>query len=285
MILTAPILKRIRSVENMASSFTVTLDNKDWYADLGGWRCPALNIPGSQVGSLFDDGSIVDDKLYRVDAKNAVIRWAAAEHPKRVVAQIDLTKELSTQELTSFWKKLALLLPLITALGTGTIALVRERYFPPQSDSAGSNQQSDKGRVLPTGLTPEVLDLDREPDWLRLISQGYRLQAHLDGRANSEGNFQYNVSSVDFKLPTATKRFTLALSPSEPQFRITGRAFRVTKAGLVQPLNFEGVENSIRFNVPECEAGDNVVTVLKASWSGDSSVQDIRSTFRLEIKQ
>jgi|SRR6516164_2531097 hypothetical protein len=39
--------------------FTITLSKDDWDAVKGGWRCPALQIPGTRVQSIYVDGAAV----------------------------------------------------------------------------------------------------------------------------------------------------------------------------------------------------------------------------------
>lgn len=97
-------------------AFTVTVTDEDWDARVGGWRCPALKIPGARVDSLYVSTALVDSSQYEVKYDLDIIRWARTEHPPQATLHLKLTEELSTEELTLRWKKLAIILPLITSV-------------------------------------------------------------------------------------------------------------------------------------------------------------------------
>jgi hypothetical protein len=102
--------------------FTVTLSNDDWDPIKGGWRCPALQIPETEIKNVYVDGSAVDPKLYAVNSALCIIRWSPSTHPKQASAHVHVRKALSTGELTSRWKKAAIILPIIGTLGAAFIA-------------------------------------------------------------------------------------------------------------------------------------------------------------------
>jgi len=101
--------------------FTVTLTDDDWDQLKGGWRCSALQIPESSIKDIFVNGSIADKKSYQIDPELQLIRWAQKNRPKQVGIQVSIKKELSTQELTTKWKKLAILLPIVGSLITAIL--------------------------------------------------------------------------------------------------------------------------------------------------------------------
>jgi|SRR5947209_233152 len=129
--------------------FTVAVDHEDWDKHLGGWRCSALRIPSAQVDDIFVEGSRIDESLYEVDRKNEVIHWKRRDLPERARFSISLTETLSTQELTLRWKKLAIILPFISAI---LVALIAGSfvYFPSRVPT-----NSREGIVL--NLSPSVL--------------------------------------------------------------------------------------------------------------------------------
>ena len=114
----------------MAISFAVTLSERDWDQAIGGWRCSALAIPGSQIDSLYVDGNKIDTAWYQTLNDDKVIRWSRATHPETITASVALTEDLSTQDETQKWKRLAIVLPVvgtivaavITAIGPGLVA-------------------------------------------------------------------------------------------------------------------------------------------------------------------
>jgi hypothetical protein len=121
--------------------FTVTVSDDDWDVVKGGWRCPALQIPGTTVIDVYVSGSVVDPKMYDVNNELSLIRWSSNDHPKQASIHIQAQKALSTQELTLKWKKIAIMLPVIGALAT---ALVTKLTVTPQP-STGLGDKSNAG--------------------------------------------------------------------------------------------------------------------------------------------
>jgi hypothetical protein len=118
--------------------FTITLSSSDWDVTRGGWRCPALQIPGTTLQSVYVDGVAVDTKLYEVNPDMALIRWSGATHPGQAVVHLKAEKTLSTEELTLRWRKLAILLPVIGTLLTALVAGAIHFLDAPASSAPGS---------------------------------------------------------------------------------------------------------------------------------------------------
>ena len=97
----------------MAILFTITVTNRDWDQDLGGWRCPALGIPGAVVDAAYQGGQKIDESWYEVLEEHRIVRWTRETHPQQVTLSINLTEELTTEASTNRWKKLALYCPLL----------------------------------------------------------------------------------------------------------------------------------------------------------------------------
>src|SRR5437868_4114260 len=104
--------------------FTITLSNDDWDPLKGGWRCPALQIPEIQVKNVYVDGTAVDEKLFDVNAALLLIRWSQPTHPRQAAVHLQVDKALSTEELTSRWKKLAIVLPVVGSVAAALITAV-----------------------------------------------------------------------------------------------------------------------------------------------------------------
>lgn len=107
-------------------AFTVPLTIKDWDDATGGWRCPALKIPGLEVRHLYVTGKVSED-WYSVDAEGERIVWHHGEPPKRAVLAVCAPDDLRTsadsrrdvdsaEQSSNFWKRLAIVVPIITAL-------------------------------------------------------------------------------------------------------------------------------------------------------------------------
>jgi hypothetical protein len=106
----------------MAISLMITLSGSEWISEIGGWRCEALKIPGARIEAVYAEGSRLDSAWYHVDEVNSVLRWSRdSAPPARATASVVLDKQLSSQEVTARWKKLSILMPLITAVATAFI--------------------------------------------------------------------------------------------------------------------------------------------------------------------
>jgi hypothetical protein len=129
--------------DKMATVFTTTLTSQDWDQNLGGWRCPALGIPSIVVDAMFVSGKKADTRNFEVLAENEIIRWSASDdHPSQATVSLRINKELSTQELTSRWKKLAIVLPVVASIVVAIVSPILTHRF-----SGG-----------PTGATATPLD-------------------------------------------------------------------------------------------------------------------------------
>lgn len=107
-------------------TFPVRLTKDDWQAELKAWRCPALAIPGAKIEDAFDaEGIRLSTKLLRAETGPArVSYWGPGpQPPARIVVVIGLSEELSPSSEGRFWKRLAIVVPIITALITGAITL------------------------------------------------------------------------------------------------------------------------------------------------------------------
>jgi hypothetical protein len=143
----------------MPSVFTVSVSRTDWDAGLGGWRCPALAIPGAKVEAVYDKGKKVDDAWYEVLADLRVLRWAREERPERLTISISLTEELSTQAETSRWKKLAVVLPalatVLSALITAEIPKLMSSGRPADMAASAPPARGSNANAVSTGTQIE----------------------------------------------------------------------------------------------------------------------------------
>jgi hypothetical protein len=134
----------------MAIAFTVSAGLPEWDEALAGWRCSALAIPGAAIDALYAEGERIDSDRYQVPDGLGYVRWIhGSPHPKAVTIAIKLTKELSTKELTVFWQKAAIVLPV---LATILVALIAALLPLPKSASGASstfNMWTIKGAVKP----------------------------------------------------------------------------------------------------------------------------------------
>lgn len=98
--------------------FTVRLSSDDWQDRFSAWLCPALDIPTVVIKEAYDrrGNSLGLDSL-RIDKGPARVRWTGAgEAPDEVTLGLVVAQQLSPMSEERFWKGIALVIPIITAL-------------------------------------------------------------------------------------------------------------------------------------------------------------------------
>jgi hypothetical protein len=84
------------------------------------------------VEALYAGGSQVDPGWYDVDDRLGVIRWVrGGDAPSEAIAFLRLTKELSAKDLSPFWKKVNVLIPVFVAVATGGLTYLSTRASSP----------------------------------------------------------------------------------------------------------------------------------------------------------
>jgi hypothetical protein len=134
--------------DKQAIAFTTTLTEREWDTDVSGWRCPVLKIPGAKVEDVFVLGGRVDSSSYEVNHELGVVRWVRPETPERATVFIRLTEELSTKELTVWWKKFAIIVPIITALLVGALPYILSKRTPPGDNRDAPNPSLTCGKKV-----------------------------------------------------------------------------------------------------------------------------------------
>ena len=126
--------------DKQALTFGITLTQRDWDMELGGWRCPTLKIPGAIVECVFVSGNRVDKSWYEVNYELDIVRWVHTETPEQATFLIKLTEELSTRELTLRWKKLAIILPALASIIVAVMVAMFSYLLPARSHSSANER-------------------------------------------------------------------------------------------------------------------------------------------------
>lgn len=118
-------------------AFTVSLTPNDWDSTRTGWRSPVLKIPGAQVDTLYVQGhGQVDKSWYTVDADQEIVRWARADVPQAAALAVKLTQDLAPK----FWRNLAIVVPIITALISAAGAYAVKKQGPDGSGPSSTQK-------------------------------------------------------------------------------------------------------------------------------------------------
>lgn len=155
----------------MSIAFTTTVMEKDWDSELSGWRCPALRIPGASVNAVFVAGSRVDTAWYEVLTDHALIRWVRQDHPDHAVLSIKLTQELSTQELTLRWKKVAVILPIVSALIAALVTYLTSEKPLPQVNGGNGSVVNRNSNANSNASIPRTVSAGEHNEELKKVGQ------------------------------------------------------------------------------------------------------------------
>jgi hypothetical protein len=96
--------------------FTIKLTSDDWDAGLSAWRCPAVDIPSAFIKDAYAGGQQISNESLAIDKGPARIRWRGARRPTELYVAIALGEKLSLVSAENFWKRLAIVVPIITAV-------------------------------------------------------------------------------------------------------------------------------------------------------------------------
>jgi hypothetical protein len=98
--------------------FTVRLTPDDWEGGLSAWRCPAVDIPSAFIKEARDpDGQPIALSLLSIDEGPARVSWKGpGVHPPKITIVVELGEKLSLVSAENFWRRLAIVVPIITAI-------------------------------------------------------------------------------------------------------------------------------------------------------------------------
>ncbi len=120
-------------------AFPVVLRDEDWDAELSGWRCPALRIPGAVFAELCVDGKAASSDDYEADEPSRMVKWTGDDRPAQAMGTIRLGRRLST--------------PVTTALITAATSLV---VAFTSAFGAYVAKEPPAGEILPVELKREL---------------------------------------------------------------------------------------------------------------------------------
>jgi hypothetical protein len=96
--------------------FTLRLAEEDWDPGVQAWRCPAFDIPSSYVKEAFADGQRLSANMFKIEKGPARVSWQGGAHPSQIVVIVGLGEKLSPTSTEEWWKRFAIIVPIITAL-------------------------------------------------------------------------------------------------------------------------------------------------------------------------
>jgi hypothetical protein len=100
--------------------FTLRLTEEDWNPGVQAWNCPAFDIPSSYVKEAFGPGGQrLSSSMFKVEKGPARVSWQGPKHPSQIVVIVGLGETLSPTSQEDWWRRFAIVVPIITALIAG----------------------------------------------------------------------------------------------------------------------------------------------------------------------
>ena len=169
--------------------FTLRLTSDDWDSHLRAWRCPAIDIPSAFIKEVRDaKGQPIAMSLLKIDKGPARLTWnGPGQQPSQIAVAVGLGEELSPTSEEHFWKRLAIVVPIITAI-IGAAA-------------------SWLGKPGPNP-TPHTLRLSVEPN--ESVSSGLPPAKIIVNNQELKQPVEYKVTSDVMAIVDCSKAFSLA---------------------------------------------------------------------------
>jgi hypothetical protein len=197
----------------VAIVFTVTVSENSWDEQLGGWRCPALRIPGAMIDAVYESGSRVDSSWYEVLGDHKIVRWTRESRPAEVTLSLTLTLELSTKDSTDHWKKMAIALP---AVATVLAALITASIPAIFSNDTNNKAQTITESSTSKKVTSEKLEVE---DVRIMMPRGDKVMISwkdMPDEAPADDLLRKNGISLS-NIDEATKLVYAALAQKDPE--------------------------------------------------------------------
>jgi hypothetical protein len=167
-----------------------------------------------------------------------------------------------------------------------TLALVKFPVLPDwfisegYKGTSGNEQPAETKRVKAQDFAVNIIE--QEPAWLKTQITFLTFEGIFHQQIDRQ--MRFIAKAVDHEFAQPTDEFKWSIS-TEAEFAITAIAFRVTKQGLLEPLESTASPHLVLFKVPKCETGDKLVAVLRIQFKSQQSPSDVRSTFRTAVQK
>ncbi len=171
-------------------TFEVNVGRSQWDENMGGWRCSALRLPGTQISGLYTNSQLVDTVKYECDKESGIVRWADDSPPREALIKLDIEEELTPKKQADKWKKLSIVLPFIGTLIGAILSIIMQALSndPPRVSDNPPSTSSEHISLLQyyknaSDALPKVASLlegSTEEVWL----SGINFHITLDDRKN-----------------------------------------------------------------------------------------------------
>lgn len=141
--------------------FTLRLTEADWDAGVRAWRCAVFDLPTSFIKEAYaPDGQRISPNNFKIDKGPARVSWQGPGHPAQIVIIVGLKETLSPTSNEEWWKKFAIIVPIITAL-IAAGAVLWTKPTPPCSEHT-LRLRVDPNDIDGSGLPPAKITLNNQ---------------------------------------------------------------------------------------------------------------------------
>jgi hypothetical protein len=170
--------------------FTLRLTSDDWDSGLSAWRCPAFDIPSSFIKEAFDPkGQPIAMTLLKIDKGPARVSWKGPRQPAQIALVVGLGEHLSLTSQEAFWKRFAIVVPIITALIGAFVTYVTRPIPPGPSYALRLNVYPND--IEKSGLPPAKIKVNGEE-----LSQPIKYKIVSDVTADVDVNRAYQLAGT-----------------------------------------------------------------------------------------
>ena len=233
----------------------ITFHPRDWDEVRQGWRCPLLDIPGTEIEELTAKGSLLAVADYEVDKPNKLVRYTGNQRPRTVVAKVSMPPDVvpkETAERLQFWKIVLPFIASVLSIAATIAAVFLKSYLDGDSQGPSSGkmegvqsissssvdalalvgpliENSTKQTTLTlAGINFHITADDRDDELIEAARRGCKIRVLVMAPSNDLMNRygqEYNHDDPDFSNECASSlRDLMRIRSSVKEIRESGNA-------------------------------------------------------------
>lgn len=216
--------------------FTTKLTADDWDSGVAAWRCPAVDLPSAFIKDAYAGGQKVSTDLLSIEKGPARINWRGTRRPNELNVVIGLGEKLSLVSAENFWKRLAIVVPIITAV-IGVIGgwLTSKPVQTPGPVAHNLFFRVDPNDLKDSGMPPAKISLNNQEI---NQSQAYKMTSDATAVVDTTAAYQLFVRNRSIVSDTVSKIDALFPALNALNATVTGRLCSGGPNGI--PSNLSG---------------------------------------------
>ena len=194
--------------------FSQRLTSDDWKDGYSAWLYPAVDLPSAFIKDARDPkGQKISTDLLEIEKGPARVSWKGAKHPEEITVSIGLGEKLSLVSAENFWKRLAIVVPIITAvigaLGGWVSKQPAPNPPPPLPATHALYFRVDPNDLKDSGMPPAEIKINNQQ-----INQAlpYKVESDITAVVDTTAAFRAFVNNKAVVTDSA-KRIDLLFGP------------------------------------------------------------------------